>query len=64
MKKITLHTAALDNGGTRRDGGDTVAVGTAADAIEPARAAELVTLGLAADAAAPAAEPAKADADA
>lgn len=40
MKAITLHTAAIDNAGTRRDAGETLAIGEADDeiAIEAAKA--------------------------
>lgn len=42
MKAILLHTAATDNGGTRRDAGETLTVGVAPDEIALDRAQALV----------------------
>lgn len=42
MTYITLHTARLDNGGTRRDAGETVGVGAAKDCISVAEAKTLL----------------------
>ena len=50
MKAILLHTAAGDNGGTRRDAGEKVTVGEEADAIALDRAEALVASGSAVEA--------------
>lgn len=50
MKSITLHTAELDNGGTRREAGVSVDVGKGADQIARSRAKALVVNGSAAKA--------------
>lgn len=50
MKYITLHTASLDNGGTRREAGETVGVGTAKDCIGAVAAKKLLDRLLAATA--------------
>lgn len=42
MKSIELYTAVVDNGGTRRDAGETVAIGDAGDQISNDRATDLV----------------------
>ena len=42
MKAITLHTDCTENSGKRREAGETVAVGTAPDRIQQARARDLV----------------------
>lgn len=47
MKSITLHTAELDNSGTRREAGSTIAVGKAKDRIDADRANALVASGAA-----------------
>src|SRR5688572_20561075 len=41
MKKITLHTAAVDNGGTRREAGESVGVGNGETQISEERAKQL-----------------------
>ena len=48
MKKIVLHSAALDRDGNRRDGGEILEVGPKAD-ITPDQAKELIAGGLAAE---------------
>lgn len=50
MKAIQLHTAAVDNGGTRRDAPDVLTVGKEADHIDAGRAKALVDNGGAVDA--------------
>lgn len=42
MKAIQLYTAAVDNGGNRRDAADTLTVGKGDDQIDAARAKDLV----------------------
>ena len=42
MKSIQLHTAALDNAGTRRDAGDIVGIGNGKEQIAADRARDLV----------------------
>lgn len=51
MKAIQLHAPALDNGGTRRDAGETINVGKGGDRIDADRAKALVDSGGAAKAA-------------
>lgn len=45
MKAILLHTAALDNGGTRHEAGDTLAIGDDKSQIDAERAQALVDSG-------------------
>lgn len=45
MKSITLHTAELDNGGTRREAGVSIGVGKAKDQIDIDRAKALIANG-------------------
>lgn len=49
MKSIQLHTAVVDNGGTRRDAGDVVAIGSGKTQISAERGAELLSGGMAAE---------------
>ena len=42
MKTILLHTAVTDNGGARRDAGETLTIGKDAGQITPERAKALV----------------------
>lgn len=49
MKSITLHTAELDNGGKRREAGDTIIVGKGKDQIDADRAKALIANGGAAN---------------
>lgn len=49
MKSIQLHTAALDNAGTRRDAGDIVGIGNGKEQIAADRARDLVANNSAAD---------------
>lgn len=50
MKAIKLHTAAVDNGGTRRDAPDILTVGPDKDQIDAVRAKALVDRSAAIDA--------------
>lgn len=50
MKAVQLHTAAVDNGGTRRDAPKVLTVGKEADQIDAVRAKALVDNGGAVDA--------------
>lgn len=50
MKAIKLHTAAVDNGGTRRDAPDVLTIGPEKDQVDMVRAKALVALGSAVDA--------------
>lgn len=52
MKYIVLHTAALDNGGTRCEAGTVMAIGKARNQIDADRAQALVANGGAAEEAA------------
>ncbi len=45
MKAILLHTAAADNGGQRREAGETLAIGEAEAEIAPDRGEALVAAG-------------------
>ncbi len=56
MKYITLHTACPDNGGKRREAGETVGVGTGQDRIGIGEMAKLLDRRLAVSAPAPDAE--------
>lgn len=49
MKAIELYTAAVDNGGTRRDAPKVLTVGKEADQIDAVRAKALVDSGGAVD---------------
>ena len=49
MKSIQLHTAAVDNGGSRREAGDVVEIGKRADQIDADRAKDMVTRQMAAE---------------
>lgn len=53
MKAIVLHTAAIDNGGTRRDAGETLTVGDSADQITAEFAKALIDASSAVEAPAP-----------
>lgn len=59
MKKITLNTAACDNGGIRRASGETLAVGDDPRQLASARAKALIASGMAEDASPPAKPAAK-----
>ena len=50
MRTIVLHTARVDNGGKRREAGESVPVGDATSAIAAKVADDLVTRHLAAEA--------------
>jgi hypothetical protein len=50
MKAIQLHTAAVDNGGTRRDAPAVLTIGDGAEHIDAKRAKALVDNGGAVDA--------------
>jgi hypothetical protein len=50
MKAVRLHTAAVDNGGARRDAPEVLTVGKEADQIDAARAKDLVDRRAAVDA--------------
>jgi peptidyl-tRNA hydrolase len=58
MKAIVLHTAVADNGGTRREAGERLALGEGPAEIDPDRAEALVAAGSARDAS-PGQRPAK-----